>query len=119
MVGVAGAVPATVGVAVGVRVAVGVAVTVVEGVPVGVALGQVWPLERCITSGRNVKVCPMIPPTLQIFPDPKNPAWFACRLADPALEFGRLGGEVTHAPAGQVPTGSSSTSLVESKKPPP
>src|SRR4029077_15955323 len=32
---------------------------------------------------------------------------------------GRLGGEVTQVPAGQVPTGTSSTSLVESKKPPP
>src|SRR5215467_615435 len=40
-------------------------------------------------------------------------------MPDPTLETGRSGGEVTQVPAGQVPTGSSSTSLLESKKPPP
>jgi hypothetical protein len=51
-----------VGVAVGVNVAVGVAV--------GVGLAQPPPSVRCCTSARNVKLCPTMPPTLQICPAP-------------------------------------------------
>src|ERR1051326_3087614 len=116
-VGVGVAVPATVGVAVAVAVAVavdvGVRVAVAVTVAVGVPQGTL-PLERCHTSARNWKVDPFIPPTLQISPFPSKPPWFACRLG-----VGRLGAGHTPVPAGQPANDTSSTSLVESKKPPP
>src|SRR4029077_21191433 len=117
-VAVAVGVRVAVAVAVGVAVGVCVAVAVAAGVAVGVPHGAPPLLRRC-TSARNWKVCPTMPPTLQIAPPsfgsvPKNPAWLAGRLGS----F-RLGGYGSQAPAGQVATDSSSTRLVESKKPPP
>jgi hypothetical protein len=56
-----------------VEVAVAVAVGVKVGVAVGVAVGVPHgapPLLRCRTSGRNWKVDPTKPPTLQICPEP-------------------------------------------------
>ena len=64
-----------VAVGVGVCVAVGVGVCVAVGVAVGVNVGvgvtppQPPSVRRC-TSARNWKVCPTMPPTLQIDPDP-------------------------------------------------
>jgi hypothetical protein len=48
-----------------VKVAVAVAVGLAVGVAVGVPHGPPPLLRRC-TSARNWKVCPTIPPTLQI-----------------------------------------------------
>ena len=113
-VGVAVAVAVAVVVAVAVAVAVGVAeaVTVGVAVAVGVGLGQPPPpLVRCQTSLRNWKVAPFRPPTLQISPFPKNPAWLAWRLG-----IGRSGGDGFQVPPGQADTSSSLTWLVELKK---
>ena len=113
-VAVAVGVPVAVAVAVGVKVAVGVAVAVAVAVAVtvGVGLGQPPPaLLRCSTSLRNWKVAPFMPPTLQISPFPKNPAWLAWRLG-----AGRSGGDEVQVPPGQPDRSSSSTRLVELKK---
>ena len=59
-------------------------------------------------------MAPLIPPVDQISPPTRpvelKPDWFACRAG-----AGRLGGEATQLPAGQVAVFSSSTSAVESK----
>src|SRR5205823_550226 len=63
--GLGGTVGVDVGVAVGVCVAVAVAVAVAVGVPHGTPR-----LVRRCTTARNWKVCPTMPPTLQICPAP-------------------------------------------------
>jgi hypothetical protein len=89
-------------------------VRVAVGVAVGVALGQPRPLLRNRFSLMNVQhVGPNRPPVLQMDAGPKKPAWLAC------LPVGSAGVDTTHVPAGHVPTGSSSTSVEESKNPPP
>jgi hypothetical protein len=59
-------------------------------------------------------VFPLIPPVDQISPPTRpvelKPAWFACRTG-----AGRLGGEATQLPAGQVDVSSSLTMSVELK----
>ena len=78
----------------GVIVDVAVGVGLLGGVTVGVGLGQPPPppLLRCHTSLRNWKVAPFMPPTAQISPFPKNPAWAAWReaLADQAVMGSRF-----------------------------
>ena len=96
-----------VGVADGGGVIVDVAVGVgLGGVTVGVGLGQPPPppLLRCHTSLRNWKVAPFMPPTAQISPFPKNPAWAAWRGG-----AGRSGGDGFQVPPGQADTSSSLT----------
>src|SRR6266567_1010441 len=68
------------------------------------------PLVRDHTSLRNWKVDPSKPPTLQICPAPKNPAWLAWRLGS-----GRSGGDGFQVPPGQPDRSSSFTWLVEAK----
>jgi hypothetical protein len=86
------------------------------GVAVGVGVGVGVPphppplLLRCHTSFVNTKVAPFIPPTLQMSPFPKNPAWLAWRFCG-----GITGGDEFQVPPGQPDRSSSSTRLVELK----
>src|SRR5476649_1924826 len=92
------------GVTVGEGVGTGT-VAVGEGVP-GVGDGPQTPLGRKRCSFKKAKVEPFRPPVLHISPPArpvlKKPAWLPWRIE------GKLGGEATHAPAGQALVWSSS-----------